>query len=51
MTRKVKEHIGNSLFIDRNTTVYFDYFGIEYIPQKVLNKIRDKSITDNILRI
>ena len=51
MTRKAKEHIGNSLFIDRNTTVYFDYFGIEYIPQKVLNKIRDKSITDNILRI
>ena len=51
MTKKVKEHTGNSLFIDRNTTVYFDYFGIEYIPQKVLNKIRDKSITDNILRI
>ena len=51
MTKKVKEHIGNSLFIDRSTTAYFDYFGIEYIPQKVLNKIRDKSITDNILRI
>ena len=28
-----------SLFIDRNTDVYFDFFGIEYIPQKVLNKI------------
>ena len=25
-----------SLFIDRSTAVYFDYFGIEYIPQEVL---------------
>ena len=39
------------LFIDRNTAVYFDSFGIEYIPQEVLNKIRDKSITHNIFRI
>ena len=40
-----------SLFIDRNTAVYFDSFGIEYIPQEVLNKIRDKSFTHNIFRI
>ena len=40
-----------SLFIDRNTVVYFDSFGIEYIPQEVLNKIKDKSITHNISRI
>ena len=40
-----------SLFIDRNTAVYFDSFGIEYIPQEVLNKIKDKSITHNIFRI
>ena len=26
------------------------YFGIEYIPQEVLNIIRDKSITQNIFR-
>ena len=32
-----------SLFIDRNTAVYFDSFGIE--------KIKDKSITHNIFRI
>ena len=31
-----------SLFVDRNTAVYFDSFGIEYIPQEVLNKIRDR---------
>ena len=40
MTKKVKEHIG-----------YFNSFGIEYIPHEVLNKIRDKSITQNIFRI
>ena len=40
-----------SLFIDRNTAVYFDSFGIEYIPQEVLKKIKDKSITHNIFRI
>ena len=39
------------LFIDRNTAAYFDSFGIEYIPQEVLNKIKDKSITQNIFRI
>ena len=27
-----------SLFIDRNTAVYFDYFGIEYIPQEILKQ-------------
>ena len=40
-----------SLFIDKYTAIYFDSFGIEYIPQEVLNKIRDKSITHNIFRI
>ena len=40
-----------SLFIDRNTDSYVDSFGIECISQKVLNKIKDKSITHNIFRI
>ena len=31
--------------------MYFHYFGIEYIPQDVLSKIKDKSITHNIFRI
>ena len=39
------------IFIDRNTAVYFDSFGIEYIPHDVLNKIKNKSITHNIFRI
>ena len=40
-----------SLFIDRNTALYFDSFAIEYIPLELLNKIRDNSITHNIFRI
>ena len=40
-----------SLFVDKNLAVYFDSFGIEYIPQEVLNKIKDKSIAHNIFRI
>ena len=39
------------MFFDRNTAVYFDFFEIEYIPQEVLNRIRDKSTTHNIFRI
>ena len=39
-----------SLFINRNTTVYFDS-STEYMPQEVLNKIKDKSVTHNILII
>ena len=40
-----------SLFIHKNVAIYFDSFGIEYIPLEVLNTTRDKSITHNILRI
>ena len=32
-------------------TVFFDPFEIEYIPQEVLSKTKDKSITHNIFRI
>ena len=39
------------LFIDRNTAVYFDSIGIEYIPLEVLKKIRNKSFTHNLFRI
>ena len=30
-----------SSFIDRNAAVYFNSFGTEYTPQKVINKIKD----------
>ena len=50
MKNKVKEH-NVSLFIDRKIAGYFDSSGIKYIPQEVLNKIREKSITYSIFRI
>ena len=40
-----------SFLIDRNAAVYFDSYRTEYIPQEVLNKIRDKSITYNMFKI
>ena len=40
-----------SLFVNKNTALYFDSFGIECIPQDILNKIKDKSITHKIFRI
>ena len=49
--KKGKETPWVSLFIDRNTAVYSDSFGIEYILQEVLNRIRDKSLSNNIFRI
>ena len=46
--KKSKKTQWVSLFIDNNAVVYFDSFGIEYIPQKVLKKIKDKSISHNL---
>ena len=51
MIKKSKGTHWVSLFIDKNTAVYFDSFSIECIPQEVLNKIKDKSVTHNIFRI
>ena len=51
MTKKSKGTYWVPLFSDRNTAVYFDSFGTEYIPREVLNKVRDKTITHNVFRI
>ena len=48
---KSKETHWLSLFINKNTAVYFDSFGVEYIPPEVRNKTKDKSITHNIFRM
>ena len=40
-----------SLFIDRNTGVYVDSFGHEYISQEVLIKIKHESINQKISKI
>ena len=39
-----------SLFINKNKALYVDSFGLEYNPQEVLSKTKDKSIT-HIFRI
>ena len=39
------------IIFNRNTAVYFDFLGIEYIPQEVLAKMKDKCTTHNIFRI
>ena len=49
LSRKGKVWV--SLFIDRNFDVYFNSFGIQYIPEDVLNKVKDESTTHNIFRI
>ena len=48
--KKGKETHWVSLFIYKNTPVYFDSFGIEYIWQKLLNKIKYKSINHKIFK-
>ena len=40
-----------SLFIDKNMVVYFDSFGIEYILQDLLSKIKGRSITHKKFKI
>ena len=37
--------------MDRNKAVCIDSFRINYIPQPVLNKIKDESTTQNIFRL
>ena len=49
--KESKERNWDSLFIDRDFAVYFDSFGAEYIHQDVLNKIKEKSITQNKIRV
>ena len=53
MTNKVQSNETRSIssLIGRNITVHFGSFGIGYIPQELLNKIKDKFITHNIKHI
>ena len=50
MIKNVKEHTGFHYLLTE-IVVYFAYFWIEHIPQEVLSKIKDKSITRNIFRM
>ena len=49
--KQSKETHWVSLFIGRKTAVYFDSFGVEYIAQEGLSKIKDKFIIHNIFRM
>ena len=49
--KKIKGTHWVSLFIGKKTAIYFDSFGIEYIPQEIVHKTRDKSITHNTIGI
>ena len=50
-TNKVKVHTGFHYLLSQILIVYFDSFGIEYIRQEILGKIKHKSITHNIFKI
>ena len=39
-----------ALFCNRNEIVYFDSFGVEYIPEEIKEFIRNKNIKANIFR-
>ena len=43
-------HIGLLYFCRKNEIVYFDSFGVEYIPSEIKDFIGNKNIKANIFR-
>ena len=41
----------NALFCNKNEIVYFDSFGVEYIPDEIKDFIRNKNIIAKIFRV
>ena len=39
------------IFVKLNEVIYFDSFGVEYIPNEIMEKIKHKNIKTNIFRI
>ena len=39
------------IFMKSNEVIYFDSFGVEYIPEEMMKRIKDKNIKSNIFRI
>ena len=39
------------IYEKKNEVIYFDRFGVEYIPKEIMNKIGNKNIKSNICRI
>ena len=40
-----------ALFCNRNEIVYFDSFGVEHVPEKIKEFIRNKNIKANLFRV
>ena len=40
-----------ALFCNRNETLYFDSFGVEYVPKEIKEFIRNKNIKADIFRV
>ena len=40
-----------ALFCNRNEIVYFDSLGVEHIPEKIKEFIRNKNIKANVFRV
>ena len=40
-----------ALFCNKNQIIYFDSFGVEYIPKEIKDFIRNKNIKTNIFRV
>ena len=38
-----------SLYVQNNNVIYFDSFGVEYIPKEIKAFLNNKDITTNIL--
>ena len=51
MIKKVMKHIGFHYLLTKIQLYTCDSFGIEYIPQEILNKIKDKYVAQNLFRI
>ena len=39
------------IFLKKNEVIYFNSFGVEYIPKEIMTKIGNKNIKNNIFRI
>ena len=41
----------DALFCNRNEILYFDSFGVEYVPEEIKEFIENKNIKANIFRV
>ena len=39
------------VFVKSNEVIYFDSFGVEYIPKKIMESIKNKNIKTSVFRI